>query len=80
MFSSCRVGPARAACAGPPFHLDNHWWAGATRASLVPPYLKITATMAELFNECHTLFGFPVAERQGYFRAAIIAWNKPSHV
>ena len=29
--------------------------------------------MAELFNECHTLFGFPVAERQGYFRAAIIA-------
>ena len=38
MFSSGRVGPARAACAGPPTRRQNHWWAGATKASLVPPY------------------------------------------
>ena len=35
-----RVGPAREACAGRPVHLENAWWAGATRASMVPPYKR----------------------------------------
>ena len=41
ILSICRVGPARAACAGPLFRLENEGWAGATRASLVPTYNRL---------------------------------------
>ena len=33
-----RVGPARAASAGPPLQVPERWWAGAAYQPLVPPY------------------------------------------